>query len=703
MHFALSVFNQSRSTVIRLIMAGIFLVIIAQLINLQLVSGKYKELAMNNAVYPKVKYPDRGIIYDRKGKAILNNTIMYDLEVTPNQIKGVDTAYLCQLLEIDTTEFKKRIVTSILKNGRYRPSIFEDLLPPLVHARLEENIYKFPGFSLVERPVRTYPFQAAAHIMGYIGEADSNIIKRSNNFYRLGDFVGRSGLEQNYERILMGKRGVEYMIKDNKNRLVGKYENGIYDTAAIAGRNLRTYIDVEVQQLAEKLMSNKVGAVVAIEPKTGGIIAMTSGPHFDPNLLTGPDKQKNFNKLFLDVSSPLLNRAIKGQYPPGSTYKPLGALVALDEGVITSASGIGCNGAYYGCRRPVKCTEHWSGHAANLRLAIAWSCNSFFSNAFRLTIDNNKYGNAREGLTRWHDYLSRFDLGHRTGIDLPSEDGGNVPDTAAYDKEYRGSWNSCTMVTIGIGQDKLLATPLQMANAVCIVANKGYFYTPHFVEKIDGETGKDTLLNKYRRKNEVLTHISDADYETVISGMQDVVDVGTARVARIPGINVCAKTGTAENYRMIDGRRTKLKDNSMFVCFAPRENPKIAIAVVVENAGFGATWAGPIAALLMEKYLNDTLRTERLKEVERVSGANLMPGWLVREQYKADSIRAWNWFKSTNDSSAIKKLMERPVPRYVPEPEKKAKPKPAKPVPAVVKLNTDAIIPERPTIKNSRT
>lgn len=687
----MSVFNQSRSTVIRLIIAGVFLVIVAQLVNLQLFSGKYKTLALSNAVYPKVKYPDRGIIYDRKGKAILNNTIMYDLEVTPSQIKGVDTSYLCQLLEIDTAEFKKRIITAIVKNGRYRPSIFEDLLPPLVHARLEENIYKFPGFSLVERPVRTYPFQAAAHILGYIGEADSAIIKRSDNFYRLGDFVGRSGLEQFYEPVLMGKRGVEYMIKDNKNRLVGKYENGQFDTAAVAGRNLRTYIDIEVQQLAEKLMRGKVGAVVAIEPKTGGIIAMTSGPNFDPNMLTGPDKQKNFNKLFLDVSSPLLNRAIKGQYPPGSTYKPLGALVGLDEGVITSSSGIGCSGAYYGCNRPVKCTEKFAGHAANLRLAIAWSCNSFFSNAFRLTVDNKQFKNTREGLTKWHDYLSRFDLGHRTGIDLPSEDGGNVPDTAAYDKEYRGSWNSCTMVTIGIGQDKLLATPLQMANAVCIVANKGYFYTPHFVEKIDNETAKDTILNKYRRKNEVLTHISDEAYEAVISGMQDVVDIGTARVAKLPGINVCAKTGTAENYRMIDGVRTKLKDNSMFVCFAPRENPKIAIAVVVENAGFGATWAGPIAALLMEKYLNDTLRTERLKEVERISTANLLPGWLVREQFKQDSIRAYNWYKMTKDSSAIRRFLHRKAER-----SDTSRPAPAKePVGRITWLDRDALLPER--------
>jgi len=669
----MSVFNQSRSNIIRLIFLGVFVIIIAQLVNLQLISGKYRKLAFDNAVFPKVKYPDRGIIFDRKGRAILNNTIMFDLVVTPFQVKNLDTSSLCRLLSIDSTEFKKRMVEAIIKNGRFRPTVFEDLLTPEMKAGLDENIWKFAGFDLIERPVRIYPFNTGAQIMGYIGEADSNIIKRSLGFYRLGDYVGRSGLEQKYEKLLMGRRGVEYMIKDNKNRLVGKYENGTYDTAAIAGRNLRTYMDVEVQQLAEKLLTNKVGAIVAIDPKTGGIIAMASGPNYDPNLLTGPEKQENFNKLFRDVSSPLFNRAIKGQYHPGSTYKPIGALIALDEGVISSASGIGCGGAYYGCNRPVKCTERFAGHAANLRLAIAWSCNSFFSNAFRLTIDNPAYKNTREGLQKWKNYLTNFDLGKRTGIDLPSEDGGNVPDTAAYDKEYNRSWNSCTMVTIGIGQDKLLATPLQIANAISIVANKGYYYTPHFVEKYDGETKEDTTLSVYRRKHEVLTHISQEDYQTVLGGMQDVWDKGTGKyLTKIPDINVGAKTGTAENYRMIEGRRTKLKDNSMFVCFAPVENPKIVVAVVVENAGFGATWAGPMASIILEKYLKDTLRDVQLKQVERIAAANLMPGYLTREQYKQDSIRAYNYFKVTKDTATLRKFLERPKPApYRPEPEKK--------------------------------
>ena len=679
----MSVFNQSRSNIIRLIFIGIFLIIIVQLFNLQIISGKYEQLARDNAVYPKRIYPNRGIIFDRKGKAILNNTIMYDLTVTPSQVKNIDTAELCNLLEIDTAEFRRRIIEARFKNGPVRPTVFQDLLPPGMQAKLEENIYKFTGFTLVERPVRVYPFNTAGHILGYVDEVDTGSIRRSKGFYQLGDYAGRSGLESYYEKILMGQRGIEFLIKDNKNRIQGPWGEGKLDTAAVAGRNMRSYLDVEVQQLAEKLLTNKVGAVVALDPKTGGIITMASGPHFDPNDLTGPFKHKNLSRLLLDVTSPLYNRAIKGQYPPGSTYKPLGALIGLDEGVINPKSGIGCSGAYYACRKPVRCTEHWAGHAANLRLAIAWSCNSFFSNTFRLTVDNPKYNNSRIGLQKWKDYLNNFGLGHRLGVDLPSEDTGNVPDTVAYNKEYRGSWSSCTMVTLGIGQDKMLVTPLQMANAISIVANKGYFYVPHFIKQIDGETKEDTLLNRFRVKHEVLSHISDNDFETVISGMQDVVEGGTGRVAKLPGINVCAKTGTAENYMMIEGKRTQLKDNSMFVCFAPRENPRIVVAVVVQNAGFGATWAGPIASLIMEKYLNDTLRKERLNEVERVSSANLMPSYLPRMQFREDSIRAQRRFEQTKDSVYIKKYLKKFVNKTAPAVPKEKQPPPTQNKPVI--------------------
>jgi penicillin-binding protein 2 len=688
----MSVFNQSRSYIIRLIFIAVFVVIIAQLVNLQIFSSKYQQLAQDNAVFAKVIYPPRGIVFDRKNRAIVNNTLAYDLMLTPSEIKNVDTAYLCQLLEIDTADFKKRVLNAIVKNGRFRPSSFQDLLSPEKYARLQENMWRIgSGFFLQERPVRTYPYNVGAHFMGYTGEVDSAIITRSQGFYRPGDYVGRSGLEAYYERILMGQRGVQYLIKDNKNRLVGHYENGEFDSAAVAGRGLRTYVDVELQQLAEKLMANKMGSVVAIEPKTGGIIAMVSGPNYNPGDLTGSEKQKNYAKMVLDVSGPLLNRAIKGQYPAGSTYKPLEALIGLNEGVINSASGIGCVGAYYGCARPVRCTEHWAGHASNLRMAIAYSCNAFFSNTYRLIVDNRKYGNVKVGYNHWKEYMNAFGYGLRLGVDLPSEDKGNIPDTSVYNKVYRGSWNSCTNVTLGIGQDMMLVTPTQIANSMCIVANKGYYYTPHFVRTVDGETKGDTILNPFRKKHEVLTHISDADYETVISGMQDVVDIGTARVAKIPGINICAKTGTAENYRILDGRRVQLKDNSLFACFAPRENPKIAIAVIVENAGFGSTWAAPIASLMMEKYLTDSIRSERLKDVERIANANLMPGWINREQYKADSTRARYWFNLTKDSAYLKKFFHKSIPAEPKKDSGSSKP----PTNIVFQFKFDAIGPEK--------
>lgn len=614
---------------------------------------------MDNAVFPKIIYPERGIIYDRHGKAILNNTIMFDLMVTPAEIKNFDTASFCRLMEIDTAEFVKRIRDVVYKNNAVRPSVFEPLLKPKMQARFEENSWRFPGFALVERPVRVYPYNAAGHILGYISEVSRRDIERSNDFYRMGDYIGKSGLEAVYEKVLMGQRGVQYLIKDKNNRLVGNYEKGIFDTAAVAGRGLRTSLDVELQQLAEKLMTNKVGAVVAIDPKTGGILAMVSGPNFDPNELTGSDFSKNYSRLVLDVAAPLFNRAIKGQYPPGSTFKPLGALVALDEGVITPSYGFPCPGRYTLCGhgKPA-CTHAGGGHAANLRLSIANSCNSYYAHVYRLTVDNPKYKNVKDGYEKWKEYMNNFGLGKKLDVDLPSEDMGNIPDSADYNKEYRGSWNSCTNLTLGIGQDRMTATPLQLANAMCIIANRGYYYTPHFIQKIDDETEQDSrFLNKYREKHEVLTHISDTAYNAVINGMQDVVTMGTAKIAMIPGINVCAKTGTAENYTILDGNRIKLPNNSMFVCFAPKENPRIAIAVAVQNAGFGATWGGPIARILMEKYLNDTLQTKSIADVERIANANLMPAYLKRLQFYTDSTRAREWFKITKDSNYLRRYI----------------------------------------------
>ncbi len=641
------VYNQSRSRIIQVIFILVFLLIVLQLLNLQIFSSEYKLQAENNAVYRKVIYPDRGIIYDKHGKAILENTIMYDLMVTPAEIKGTDTAALCNILGIDTAGFKKRILTAIIKNSRYKPSIFEPLITDEVYARLNENLYKFTGFNIVERPVRAYPFHAAACVLGYLGEVDSNFLKRHvGEGYEQGDYAGMIGLERGYEKVLMGQRGVKRYIRDNKNRIQGPYNNGMYDTAAAAGRNLYSSMDIDLQLLAEKLLQHKIGSVVAINPKTGGIIAMATSPSYDPTMLTGSQRRKNFGRLILDTARPLLNRAIKGQYPPGSTYKPLSALIALDEGVITPRYGYPCGGAYYSCGRPVKCTEHWAGHSKDLRTAIAWSCNSYFCNVFRLIVDNPQYHNPRLGYLKWKQYMNAFGLGTDLDIDLPGEDDGNIPDTSGYNRDFGGPrWNSCNIVTLGIGQDRMLVTPLQMANAMCIIANKGYYYTPHFIDSIENESPSDSqYIGRYRIKHEALSHISDSSFNTVQLGMHDVATFGTAARAAIVGIDICAKTGTAQNPHG--------KNHSVFVAFAPRENPKIAICVVVENAGYGATWAAPIASLLMEQYLKDSISAARQPEIDRISNADLIPDAIKHWYYKQDSIKLVKQSQKINADAA---------------------------------------------------
>jgi penicillin-binding protein 2 len=634
------VIYQTRQNVIRIIIALSFLILVIRLVFLQLASSRYDLLAMDNAVSKSIIYPERGIIFDRNGKSILENTKTYDLMVQPNLLKGLDTAGLCQILGIDSADFHERVIGAIIRNGRYRPTVFEQSLNTEVFVKLQENIFRFePAFFLQERPIRSYPFKAAAHILGYVGEVDSSILRRTNYFYQMGDYMGLNGLERSYEPVLMGKRGVMFQVKDNKNRIVGMYEGGKFDSLAKAGRNLRTHVDIDVQVLAERLLKNKLGAIVAIEPQTGGIIAMASGPTYDPNLLTGSLRKNNFSWLLRDTARPLFNRAIKGQYPPGSTIKPMGALIALDEGVITPAFGINCGGAYLGCRRPIKCTHSNAGHSGNLRLALANSCNSYFSHIYRLAIDNPRIpGGADKGYVKWQQYMNSFGMGVKLGVDLPSEDKGMIADTGFYNRLYNHNWSSCTNVFLGIGQGEMTATPLQMANLMCIIANKGYYYTPHFVKAIDGQTPADTILNPYKVRHQVTT-IPDTIYRVVQRGMQDVIESGSGRVARVNGVTVAGKTGTAENYGVIYGRRQKLDDHSWFVCFAPIENPKIAVAVIVENGGFGATWAGPMASLIMEQYLKDSLSASRMLEVERIEQEEIILPIVRQKRNRLDSLR----------------------------------------------------------------
>jgi penicillin-binding protein 2 len=368
-------------------------------------------------------------------------------------------------------------------------------------------------------------------------------------------------------------------------------------------------------------MADKIGSVVAIDPKTGGIITMVSAPSYDPNLLRGRERSKNFSKLYKDATHPLFNRATQAAYQPGSTIKPMTALVALDVGVITPRYGFPCGGGYNYCGRHIACTHSGGGHAANLRLALANSCNAYFCHIFRLSADAKKFGGVEEGLEQWYKYFYSFGYGHPTGVDIPFEGKGLLPDSNYYNNRYNNVWNSCTVVYVGMGQGELALTPLQLANSMCIVANKGYYYTPHFVKSIDNNP-KDPLLKKYLEKHQV-THIADSSFEIVQLGMQDVVDKGTGKVAQMQGVEICAKTGTVENYAMVHGSRMKMQNHSVFVAFAPRKDPKIAVAVIVENAGFGATWAGPVASLLIEKYLTDSLSKRKHLE-DKLYNAHLI-------------------------------------------------------------------------------
>lgn len=603
-----------------------------QLFHLQIISRKYRKLADENAIQKMIVYPSRGIIFDRKNRAILNNTLTYDLMVIPSRIKNFDTTFFCRLMDMDTAEFRRRIVVAIIRNKSFRPSVFEAALSQQKFARIQENMWRFSnGFFIQERPIRKYKYDAGAHILGYLGEVDTNFLKKhKDEGYQQGDYAGMTGLEYTYEKVLMGQRGIKFMIKDNFNRIQGPYENGAFDTAAITGDNLYLSLDIELQEEGEKLMQNKVGSIVAIDPRTGGILAMVSTPSYSPNLLTGAERKKHFSELFSDPRLPLLNRAVSAYYPPGSTFKTLQALLALHEGVITPQTQFSCSGAFYGCGKPMKCLDPGT---FNLKTGITHSCNTYFANVMQRVINNPKYPNLDSSLNSWARYMYAFGLGHRLGIDIPSEKSGYIPTPVTYDKVYgKKRWNFCTFRSVSIGQGEVLTTPLQMANEMAYLANKGWYYAPHLVDSIEGGD-KYGLLEKYKIKN-VPMEIPDSFFEAVHDGMQSVLESGTGRGAQVPGIVICGKTGTAENYY----KGVKQKDHSFFAAFAPRENPKIAIMVMCENAGFGGTWAAPIAGLMIEKYLKDTIAADRKPIEERMMNANLIPARMLAEIRKKDSL-----------------------------------------------------------------
>lgn len=589
---------------------GIFLLVgfmfILRLFYIQVIDDTYKLDANNQAFRYATEFPVRGFIYDRNNRLLVYNEAAYDLMVLPKEVSktGFDTTDFCNLLGITKEIFIKKMKKATqAPNSPRRESVFEKQLSPKDYASLQERLYRFNGFWVQSRTLRKYPKSTAAHMLGYIGEADKAMTEK-DPYYNEGDYIGISGIEKTYEKVLRGKKGMHIIIRDVHNRDKGSYMNGIYDTAAIAGKELKSTLDVELQLYGEQLMQNKKGSVVAIDPTTGEILAIITSPTYDPNLMVGRTRAKNFAALMMDtVGIPLFNRATMASYPPGSTFKLVMALIGQQEGVLTPETRYPCARGYPPLGGHPKCHAHSSPLA--LSDAIGHSCNSYFSFVFKSVIENKKYHDTYVAYAAWRDIAMSFNIGQKTGSDLANELRGNIPSIKYYDKVFgKGSWKASTVISLGIGQAEMGITPLQNANLVAIIANRGWYYVPHIVKAI-GRNENDTTLARFKVKH--YTMITDTNiYQNVINGMSDAVTSGTAAALKIKGVDYCAKTGTAENPHG--------KDHSVFVAFAPKKNPRIAIAVLVENAGFGATWAGPIATLMMEKYLNGIIERKDLEK-----------------------------------------------------------------------------------------
>ncbi|MDP2337948.1 MAG: penicillin-binding protein 2 [Bacteroidota bacterium] len=597
-----------RKFIIAAIILGIGAIFILRLFTLQITNQTYKQFATRNVLRKIITFPARGFIYDRNHELMVYNKAAYDLLVVPREVKSFDTTELCNIIQLDRIDLRVAIKKA-KQFSYYKPSIVVGQISPEIYAPLSEKLYKYPGFFTQSRTLREYPSKSAAQVLGYVGEVNQRIIE-GDKYYRSGDYIGVSGLEKTYEKELRGIKGINNYMVDVHNRIKGRYNNGTADTTAILGQNLLTGMDKDLQAYAELLMTNKKGAIVAIEPSTGEIILMVSTPSYDPNLLVGRQRSVNYGILDRDsVYKPMWNRAIIGQYSPGSTFKLVNALIALQEHAISPLDRFSCSGPG---STPIKCTHNHVTPLA-MREGLRESCNSYFWNVFRAIINHSS--SPAEGYQVWRDHVMNFGFAQRIGTELTSEVKGNIPETTYYDKYFgQGRWNSMTIRSLAIGQGEILVTPLQMANMVATVANRGYYITPHLVKAIQ-DTNRVFRELKFEKK---VTDINPEYFNTIIEGMQAVIDETTTMKLTVhqDNIVICGKTGTVQNPHGAD--------NSAFVAFAPRDNPRIAIAVYIENAGFGATYAAPIAGLLIEKYINDSIAPGRKDLEQRLIETNLL-------------------------------------------------------------------------------
>lgn len=586
----------------------IVIIYVIRLFNLQVTDGNYKENAESNAFLRRTIYPARGLIYDRNGELIVFNQPAYDVKIIPRDVGEFDTLALCKILNITPEQLREK--WEEMKDPRRNPGYSSYSAQKLIsqlsaedYGRLEEKLYLFPGFFIQKRTVRQYAVNCASNILGNIREVSITDLEK-DRYYRSGDYTGDLGVEKSYENILRGEKGVEILMKDVKGRIKGKYEDGIHDVQPRAGHNLKLSIDIKLQQYGEKLMAGKIGAIVAIQPSTGEILALVTSPNYDPNLLIGRDRGKNYRELVNDPYKPLYDRALQGCYPPGSTFKPAQGLILLQEGIVNSATRFPCSRGYNNQGLHVGC----HGHSAPIALkpALQTSCNSYFCWGLKNMIDKSGTSPSVQ-FEKWKNYLVSMGYGYKLGVDLPGESRGFLPNSEYYSKKY-SRWSGNTIISVSIGQGEVLATPLQIANLCATIANRGWFYTPHIVKEVE-----DSVLDKkYRTKHNI--KVARKYYDEVAEGMRMSVLGGTCRGAALPGIEVCGKTGTAQNPHG--------KDHSAFIGFAPYHNPKIAVAVYVENAGFGATYGVPIGSLMMEMYLNGEISSARKGIETRMMNSN---------------------------------------------------------------------------------
>ena len=573
----------------------VVLLFVFRLVQLQLVSTVYDSLSLGNAVAERTLYPERGFMYDRNGQLLVANQPAYDLMVIPEQVEAFDTLELTKMLEITKGQLEEKL-QQIRQYSSKLPSVVVGQINQKQHAFLQEKIWKYSGFYLQPKSQRAYFTDAAANLLGYVSEVNPNDMQK-DTYYEMGELIGRQGIEKYYEKYLRGKKGKAFYQKDKFNRIIGDFEAGSKNIKIKQAQDLRLTIDIELQEYGEALLKNKRGGIVAIEPQTGELLALVTAPSFSSDLLVGRKRSKNFKQLVRDtIAKPLFDRGLQAQYAPGSPFKTLNALIALQENVLNPSATVTCNrghfyapGAFMECKCPI-------GTKNNLLRGIYKSCNTYFSNTYRKIIE--AYPTPQEGINRWNKHLKSFGLGNYLGYDLPIGQPGYIPDASLYNRVYGPKgWKAPTIISNAIGQGEVLTTPIQMANFTAAIANRGFFITPHLVRSISN--APDAI--EYQKK---WTSIDRENFEPVIEGMFNVVERGTARIARIKGIDVCGKTGTVENFIQLNGEKTQLTDHSIFIAFAPKEDPKIALAVFVENGRWGARWAAPIASLMIEKYLN---------------------------------------------------------------------------------------------------